>query len=949
MRFTPSERFPNGTPRWQAAVPLFFALMCIPFSSTVSAVTLEVLGPVSPAFESDGVLDVTLRLSRDNASESGPCTIGGSFDTTDGSAIAGLDYQSLSTSFSLAMTANDNFVEQTLSVALLNDDIAEGLEDIQINLVPDPAASSCQFGLNLATPNFVSFDDTDDGAVSVVVNPSSVSVNEADGSVSFQVGLGGLATVDVNALMVSFDIATRDVTAVAGSDYTATSVNVFLDSQNPTQTITIPILDDALAEPAESFELIIDPLSASAVLADSRNIPLGIPAPAATVTILDDDNSGVAQLNANQSFAVGEGAGQYDVVVSRVGGSAGPLSVDVITADDTAQLDVDYVGNGGTVTWADGDSTDKIISVTILEDTEVEGNEDFLVALDDGSGNTLNFVPITIIDNDVVAPPVGELVFTSDSFVVNETAGTVSITVERVNGTAGAVSVDFLTSDGTATAGSGDYSPVAGTLSWTDGEAGTKTINVLITSDGVIEGGETFSITLANPQGGIAIGAIGVTLVTITDAARNLSVIENLSPNQLSVAKYIDNVCPRIANQAAPTSDQLDFLDLCSNLRDSRTSNDQVRTGLDALGGQQLAAIGVNTLRVNRLQHGNLGQRLNALHTGASGIDIAGLDLEIQGQVISGRVLQEMLTRLLGGAAGDESFGRWGLFANGKYKFGDKDGSQNEAQFDFDVLGITAGVDYRFRDNLVFGASLGYGSAEIDYGGVGGGFDMDSWNLSLFGTYFIRDRFYIDGLITAGNNDYDTVRRIVYNDIGGLVDRTATGNTDGEQSSIGLGSGYDFHNGKWTFGPHIGAYYLGVQVDGLQETGAGGLNLVVGDQGSQSFTVNAGGHASYVMTPSWGVLIPYLRFDLVQELQDSRELVNLGFVMDPFRSDPTNPSPVIVLQSDKPDDSYFIWAVGASAQFVNGVSGFVNYRSTGAWDGFSLDELTFGMRFEKSF
>ncbi len=951
MRSKHPGRLKNGRPRVSLLAGSSFlratlAIVLAAVSSQVSAVTLVAIAPVSPVFESDGTTSITLRLSRDNPNEVGACSIAGDLATSDLSALAGSDYQAVASTFNLAMTATDPFVEQTVSVNLTDDAIAEIVESFDLNLTPNPNISNCTFPLNLLSPATVDINDDDNGALTVTFNPASITVNEGGGTASLQLDATGFGSVD-GSVQIFVDVDTQDITAQSGLDYTTTGVSLVFDAINTSQVITVPIIDDTITEIDEDFQLAINPSSATAVLQGQRSLPVFFGSPSATVTILANDAPGVAQLNANQSFSVNEGDGQYNLILSRVGGSTGTLTAAITLSEDTATAGEDYTDASGTVTWVDGDTTDKTFSITIIDDTLVEGDEDFFASVSAGQSPIVQ--SIAIIDDDAVAPPVGELAFTSNGFAVDETAGTVAITVERINGTAGAVSVDFLTSDGTATAGSGDYTATAGTLSWLDGEGGAKSINISINADVLAEGGETFSIALSNPQGGVAIGNINIAQVTINDAARSLTEVSGLTPNQLPIAKYIDNVCPRLGNQSSSTEDQLDFLTLCTNLRDPRTTDAQVRTGLDAIGGQQLAAMGVNTLRINRLQHGNLEERFNALHSGASGIDLAGLDLEIQGQVINGEVLEEMLTNLLGGAAGDESFGRWGLFASGKYKFGDKNGSENEAQFDFDVLGVTAGVDYRFKENLVFGVSLGYGSADIDYGGAGGGFEMDSWTASLFGSYFIRDKFYVDALLTVGSNDYDTVRRIVYNDIGGLVDRTATGNTDGDQSSVGIGSGYDFQNGKWTFGPHVGAYYLDVQVDNMRETGAGGLNLTVGDQGSQSFTVNAGGHASYVMTPSWGVLIPFIRFDLVQELQDARELVAIGFVMDPFQNDPSNPSPTIFLQSDKPDESYIVWAVGTSAQFVNGVSGFINYRSTGAWDGFSLDELTLGLRFEKNF
>ena len=214
-----------------------------------------------------------------------------------------------------------------------------------------------------------------------------------------------------------------------------------------------------------------------------------------------------------------------------------------------------------------------------------------------------------------------------------------------------------------------------------------------------------------------------------------------------------------------------------------------------------------------------------------------------------------------------------GTFVNGRINYGDKEQTQNQAGFDFNTIGVTTGVDYRFRDNFVVGAAVGYSQIKTDFDHSAGHLDIDTWNGSLFGTYFSTDKFYVDAALNYGDSGYDSVRRIVYTDVGGTVDRTAKSDTDGMETSASLSAGYDFTHGAWTFGPHVGSDYYNVDVDEFRETGAGGLNMVVGDQNAQSFTLNAGGHLSYVFTPSWGVLIPHLRVDFVHEFEDSRELV----------------------------------------------------------------------------
>lgn len=109
----------------------------------------------------------------------------------------------------------------------------------------------------------------------------------------------------------------------------------------------------------------------------------------------------------------------------------------------------------------------------------------------------------------------GTLQFTAAAASAGESAGSVTVTVSRINGSDGAASVNFATTGGTATSG-GDFTPQSGTLNWAAGDSAAKTINVPITADALIEGNETFTITLSGATGA-TLGAITTATVTIID------------------------------------------------------------------------------------------------------------------------------------------------------------------------------------------------------------------------------------------------------------------------------------------------------------------------------------------------------------------------------------------------------------------------------------------------
>jgi hypothetical protein len=91
------------------------------------------------------------------------------------------------------------------------------------------------------------------------------------------------------------------------------------------------------------------------------------------------------------------------------------------------------------------------------------------------------------------APGPGTLQFSAPAstrayYAVNENAGSIAIKVTRTGGVLGMVSVDYDTYDGSATANN-DYLATSGTLTWADGEAGTKMFVVQVLDDNSDVGG----------------------------------------------------------------------------------------------------------------------------------------------------------------------------------------------------------------------------------------------------------------------------------------------------------------------------------------------------------------------------------------------------------------------------------------------------------------------------
>jgi hypothetical protein len=112
----------------------------------------------------------------------------------------------------------------------------------------------------------------------------------------------------------------------------------------------------------------------------------------------------------------------------------------------------------------------------------------------------------------------------SSTYSVNEAAGFVNVVVTR-GATAGAATVNYATSDVagltncTIANGVGsercDYASTVGTLRFAAGES-SKTITIPVVNDALVEGNETFTITLSGPTG-TTLGTPAAATITITD------------------------------------------------------------------------------------------------------------------------------------------------------------------------------------------------------------------------------------------------------------------------------------------------------------------------------------------------------------------------------------------------------------------------------------------------
>jgi chitinase len=296
-------------------------------------------------------------------------------------------------------------------------------------------------------------------------------VDEKDGFALVSVLLGDTGGQASNST-VTVDYATADGSATA-DDYTAESGTLNFAPDETAKTVVVPITEDGLAEPTESFALTLTNPS-NATIADSTG----------TVTIGASDATPVSQpaMFAPPDVAVGEGDGFVDLVVHLSAPGQNPVSVDYTTQNVTAGANVvcngDYVAVTGTLNFAPGETT-KVVRVQILDCPDVEPAETFDFILSGAVGGTVarSTTVITIGDND-------------GSVILN------SIEVTPANPLVEAGADQQFTATGTFS--DGHTEDVTGTATWSSSDSSVATIN----SSGLAHAVSGGSSTIAATSGG---------------------------------------------------------------------------------------------------------------------------------------------------------------------------------------------------------------------------------------------------------------------------------------------------------------------------------------------------------------------------------------------------------------------------------------------------------------
>lgn len=301
--------------------------------------------------------------------------------------------------------------------------------------------------------------DYETGSVSFTTASDSVYENTSSYSIGLQRLYGGDQAETASITFAGSAVLDTDYRVIYNGSYQTNPFNVTWEDQDKaTKYITASIIDNQVSNATKNIIFGIASSSISAVG----------PTSSFQLNILDYEE-GIPSFTSS-SYSTGESSGSVTLTVNRVSGSNGPLTVKYVTNDDTAVAATNYSPTMGTLTWADGNTDSKTISVGILYDSVQTSDLSFKVLFYDLSTGSFSNYPSTISSSiiTIVDQEPGKFKFSSSSYSTLEGAS-VLVGVERYSGSFGTVTMTVTSSNATAVSGT-DYTSVNQALTFSNAE-----------------------------------------------------------------------------------------------------------------------------------------------------------------------------------------------------------------------------------------------------------------------------------------------------------------------------------------------------------------------------------------------------------------------------------------------------------------------------------------------
>ena len=399
--------------------------------------------------------------------------------TADASAKAGSDYVARQL---IGQVIPAGSTSKTFTVTINGDPVAEKSEVFTVNV-------SNVVGAKTIDAQALGKIQNDDGA-----GISVESVAFAEGDSGSSVATFRVSLLEASATAVTYNIATANVSAVAGSDYVANNlVGQSIASGQTSQTFSVTIKGDITTESDETFSVNLSNVTGAAIV---NGTGVG--------TIVNDD---FAELMVDD-VSVAEGAAgdtrQMTFTLRLSIPSSVDVSYDVLTISGGADAGSDFVERNVIGEVIPAGSTSKTFTVTVNGDNAVELDEGLTLYVHNIAGSpTTELYPIGWILNDDGANT-NPQIWISDVSISEGNNGTklANFAVQLSSPSGVTVGYDIATSDGTASSET-DFDASRLVAQRIASGQTNKVFSVVINGDAAIEANETFQVKLDNIIGAI--------------------------------------------------------------------------------------------------------------------------------------------------------------------------------------------------------------------------------------------------------------------------------------------------------------------------------------------------------------------------------------------------------------------------------------------------------------
>lgn len=333
--------------------------------------------------ENAGTATVTLNVTNPNTTATSV-----NVNVKGGTAQAGSDYTF--TSQTVTFPANST-TAQSFTFPIIDDATQEIDETIVLAL--RNATNSATIEADSILTITIPANDITNPVVNFV---APYSVTSAEGTQQ----LFSLAITSSNSNSTSVKVFVKSTSTASDADYTGVSASglsiTFPGGTSNNQTEGINIVDDILAESAETIVLVLrDPTNSATIGSDSI----------ITITIPQNDQPLVAHF-VGTSSNINENAGNATVSVMTMGAfTNGSTSFDVVVKGGSASAGNDYTFTTNTITIPGGKDSTVVLTIPVLDDLVFEGDENIVFAFrnitNGGSISTDSVYTLTIKDNEV--------------------------------------------------------------------------------------------------------------------------------------------------------------------------------------------------------------------------------------------------------------------------------------------------------------------------------------------------------------------------------------------------------------------------------------------------------------------------------------------------------------------------------------------------------------------